>query len=234
MAQSFADWEKQLAEGSIAGGALGTPTSGAGAISAETASSPLYAKSVMDLLSKMQGSNDVLQGFYNKGLTPQQVLFGQTGTAAGTHAGGGTDEFGNPVMVTDRPSNDVSMPFYEQSKLKNQKAMFYDPTQGVISPEANIKESGGLWGFADKYLPMAIMTALTLGGGAAIGAVGGAGGLFGGSNLLGSVPKGASFLDQLGGGGTGGSPATGAKPNAASTMPLLAILALLSRFGKKG
>jgi hypothetical protein len=231
MALSFADWERQLAEGSIAGGVLGTPTSGPGAISMDVASSPLYAQSVMDLLTKMQGSNTQLQGFYSKGLTPQQVLFGQTGTAPGQHldpTGDGTN------MITDRPSNDVSMPFYNTGPLKDPSAMFYDPAQGVISPEANIKE-----GTFDKVSQFGINyilpILLSMGMGGAIAAVGGAGGMFGASNLIGGVPRAGQTVGNLTGGtdapGGGAAPST-ASPNSMGNNPLLAILALLSRFGK--
>jgi len=231
--QSFADWERQLAIDSVAGGVLGTPTSGPGAISKDVAGSPLYAQSITDLIAKMQGSNSSLQGFFDRGLTPDQVLFGQTGAAPGQHidpTGDGTN------MVTDRPSNDVSMPFYNTGPLKDPSAMFYDPAQGVISPESNIKE-----GTFDKVSQFGINyilpILLSMGMGGAISAVGGEGGIFGASNLISGVGRAGQTIGNLTGGtdAPGGGTALGtAMPSSASTNPLLAILALLSRFGKKG
>ena len=211
MAQSFADWENQVAIDSITGGILGSGA-GAGAISAETAASPLYANTRQQLLDKM-GGNTALQAMFAKGLTPEQVLYGSTGT---------TQQ--NPM---EAPSPFGSA-IYNSGLFKNPNQTAYDPRYGYINTSG---PKGSLIDMVGSMIPYLIMAA----GGAATLNPGILGAQFAGGGLgpvLSSLFKtGGNALIGSGnspGSTGGGAPATRAQPtmNPGLLLPLLTLLGL--------
>lgn len=134
---SFDDWKNQLAIDSITGGVLGTPTSGDGAISADVAGSDLYAKARQDLLDKM-GGDGYLQGLYDKGVTPQQVLYGQAG------------------QPTDQPMQapPTGAALYNPGLYKDPNATAYDPRYGIVNTSG---PKGSLIDTVGDMIPSAIM-----------------------------------------------------------------------------
>jgi hypothetical protein len=118
-----------------------------------------------------------------------------------------------------------------------------DTNYGDITSVYNIKHPEDT-DFMSRWFPMIAMSLMTMGMGSAIGAVGGASGMFGPGSLLGKIPSlgqtAGNLLSGAAGGGTTGAgvsgggtttPASGAQANAGALLPILLLLSRLKGGG---
>ena len=184
MALSFSDWQRQIASdylggGYVTGGPVDVTTKG--------------SQSVIDqLVGKMNNQDPALQRLYAQGVTPEQVLFGQSGqqatpTTQWTSGGDSGAMVQAPNPVTD-PTVANNAWLFNPNKLNDPNMLAYDPNRGAFSPQWNLKQGG--WDKFGAVLPYLIATLMTAGGAGAIGAVGGAGaGLGGGQSFFNAITK---------------------------------------------
>ncbi len=227
MAQSFADWQQQLAIQSIMGGILGQP------MSQEAASSPQYSNTVNQLVGKM-GDQSSLSSAFKQGLTPQQILYGNSGTptfAASTAQGGTTGgEGGASSGGAPTPAMTLSAPFYNSNLYNDPSKVGYDPNRGLTNYSG---EKQSTFNKIGDYMPLAIMAAMSMGMGGAIGAVGGAGaglgtGFGGGQSIFNAITKTLFNADS------GGLPSSGGSASGASSGDTQALLPIILALLKGG
>src|SRR6266704_3595748 len=150
MTQSFTDWQNQLAAASIAGGVLGgDQTNPDSRISMDTALGSSYDSTRNQLIDKM-GGDDYLKTFYDQGLSPQQILYGNTGQAKPTAPTvTGSEDSGFNTVSAQNPQ--VQNIMYNGDLWNDPNAVKYDPNQGVVNTSGN-KE--GMWDkFQGEMLP---------------------------------------------------------------------------------
>jgi hypothetical protein len=166
MAQSFADWENQLVDASVEGGVLGntfTPEEWS-----QLKGHGLYANTQSQLLSKL-GGDTYLQGLFAKGLTPEQILYGDTGKAYSGPALGTAGYTGDPM---GGGPNSFGTALYNPGVYNDPNKTAYTPQYGVINYSGTHEDALDKLGDVAPYIIAAMMS---MGIGGAIGAVGGAG-----------------------------------------------------------
>jgi hypothetical protein len=229
MALSFSDWQRQIASdylggGYVTGGPVDVTTAGA-------------QTSIDQLVSKMNNQAPALQKMYAQGLTPEQVLWGQSGKAPTPATQWITTADGGAMIQAPDPGNDPTVAnnawLFNPNKLNDPNMLAYDPSRGAFSPQWNTKQGG--WDKYGSLIPIIIASLMTMGGGAAIGAVGGAAGGFGAGGLGSGGTSAFNALTRtlFNADGTSGAAGGGGNPAQAIGAGLFpALLQFLMRGGR--
>ncbi len=155
MPQSFSDWQNSLVDASVAGGVLGqdiTPDAWN-----QLKGHGLYTDTQSQLLDKL-GGDTYLQGMYNQGLTPQQVLYGQSGKAYSGAPIGTAAYTGNP---NPSPSS-FGTALYNPSVYNDPNKVQYDPRYGAINASGTKEDMLDKIGDMTPAVLGAIMSMVTL------------------------------------------------------------------------
>jgi hypothetical protein len=186
-----------------------------------------------------------LYNFFKQGLTTNQINQAYQSAPGGSAGhwqrieGGGEGIPDSQVWIPDKgiPTGLVAQPLFNHSSETghNTGEFGFDPLRGFLTAQTNTNVGTGGWDKFGDMLPIIIASLMTMGGGAAIGAVGGAAGGFGAGGLGSGGTSAFNALTRtlFNADGTSGAAGGGGNPARAIGAGLFpALLQFLMRGGR--